>query len=151
MNHARLLAVLALAGTLTACSGGSGPPVTTTNPGRDDPGNGRDNPGNGRDSPASSSGGSGTNTDCVQCDVEYECSGNASFELSSAQGNCNTLTMSAICSGAAFGTSACTATPGGGFTCGSVSCSPVYQGGTSSGGAVPVGTGGGATSSSSGG
>lgn len=151
MNLGRLLAGLALTGVLSACSGGSGPPVTSTNPGRDNPGNGRDVPGNGRDTPASSSGGSGTNTDCLQCDVQYECSGNVSFDLSSAQNECNTLTMSAICSGAAFGTSACTAAPGGGFTCGSISCSPVYQGGTSSGGAVPVGTGvGGATGSSGG-
>ncbi len=141
MNHGRLLVGLALSGALLACSGGSGPPVTTTNPGRDVPGNGRDNPGNGRDSPASSSGGSTGSSDCVQCDTQYYCTGNVSFDLSTQGGACTAAAKSAVCSGVAFGTAACSANGNGGFSCGSTfTCSPAYQGGTSSGGAVPVGT-----------
>jgi len=117
---------------VAACGGGGGPLVTTTSS------DGRDDPGSTRDSPPSTSDGPGGN--CVACDVVYDCPAAGDlgdgFTLSSSEGECTQTLIDLVCSGALFGTPACTGGSGGGtFTCGSVVCTPeTSSGGTSSGG-----------------
>jgi hypothetical protein len=151
MAPGKLFAWVTVSGALLACSGGSGPPVTTSNQGRDNPGTTRDAPPNARDS-TSSQGGSGGSSNCIECDVSYTCTGSPGFQgisLSSGQGTCTAAIINSICSGGLFGTGPCSGGGGGAFTCGNVTCSPEVQvgtPGTSSGGAQ----GGGANGSSGG-
>lgn len=115
---------------VVACGGGAGPLVTTTST------DGRDDPGSTYDTPPSTSDGPGGN--CLVCDVVYSCpnAGNLGegFTLSSSNGECTQTLINVVCSGALFGTAACTGGAGGGsFSCGDVTCTPETQVGGSSG------------------
>ena len=131
---------LAGIGLVAACGGGAGPLVTTTS------GNGRDDPGTTRDAPPPTSDNAGA--DCLSCDVVYECpnAGNLGngISLNTSDGTCTQTLINLVCSGALFGTPPCTGGGGGGFTCGSITCSPQAQalpGGSSSGGTQGGGAG----------
>jgi hypothetical protein len=113
----------AFAMVLVACGGGAGPLVSTNG------GTGRDDPGSTRDTPPVSS--DNANSDCLSCDVTYECpnSGFSSgLSLSSSDGTCTQTLVNVVCSGALFGTGPCTGGGGGAFTCGDVTCTPEQQG-----------------------
>jgi hypothetical protein len=125
LRFARALAGALALGTAAAavgCGGGSGPLVTTTSGGREDPGSTRDTPPSARDNPTS---------DCIECDVEYRCTtpGNrnvpTSIGLSSSNGTCTQASINLVCSGALFGQNACAGGGGGPFTCGQTTCTPV--------------------------
>jgi hypothetical protein len=114
----------ALAGVLlcmAACGGGSGGFPSSSSIGRDDPGTTRDTPPATRDDTAGA---------CIQCDVVYDCPdsplGNG-FSLSSSDGTCTAALIDLVCSGQLFEGSPCNAIGGGGFSCGSITCTPEVQ------------------------
>jgi hypothetical protein len=131
---------------LAACNGGSGPLVTTSSS------TGRDDPGSTYDTPPSTSDEQGG--DCLACDVVYDCPGAGpigdGITLSSSEGDCTPALIDVVCSGALFGTGACSSGGGGPFTCGDITCTPEEtQPGTSNSGGS--GFSGGSSASSSGG
>jgi len=115
--------LILFAGALSACAAGSGPLVTYSDTGRDDPGMARDPPPGTRDSPGGV---------CIECDVSYDCSGPSAalqfgggqLELSTSGGTCVQALIDLVCSGALFGASGCNGGGGGPFTCGDTTCSP---------------------------
>jgi len=120
---------------LAACGSGGGPAVSTGTGTRDDPGTTRDTPPTTRDDTSGGSTGSGTpgGASCVECNVQYQCSGGIAqnsptqLELSTSQGTCTQIYINLVCSGVLFGASGCSGGGGGAFTCGSVTCTPEAQ------------------------
>jgi hypothetical protein len=147
MRGALAAVAVSIAVGATACGGGGGPLVTMTSGGREDPGTTRDQPPDTRDE---------VGGNCLQCDVQYDCSPSAnqtSIQLSTSEGTCIQSLIDLVCSGTLFGANGCSGGGGGPFTCGDVTCSPVQQGqqfpGGSSGAPSGSSTGGSSGSSSS--
>jgi len=133
----------AFALVLVACGGGAGPLVSSSG------GSGRDDPGSTRDTPPGTS--DNANSDCLSCDVIYDCPNSGignGLTLSSSEGTCTQALINVVCSGALFGTGPCTGGGGGTFTCGDVTCTPEQQlppqpgGGVDFDSGVSQGTGG---------
>jgi hypothetical protein len=124
-----MIGLAGLALVVVACGGG-GPLVTTTS------GDGRDDPGTTRDTPPSTSDNAGGG-DCLVCDVVYDCpnAGNLGngLSLNTSDGTCTQNLINVVCSGSLFGTAPCTGGGGGPFTCGSITCTPEVQSGSSGG------------------
>jgi len=136
---ARIAGVLAGAIELASCAAGSGPLVTYSATGREDPGTTRDTPPSTRDDTAGS---------CIACDVNYNCNGPGQsssgsecvqgncavsvptqfgaggIELSTDGGTCIWGLIDFVCSGVLFGATGCTGGGGGAFTCGDTTCTP---------------------------